>query len=231
MKKLYYLISLLLLASALVFTGCDDDDDPPAENEEEIINFVRLTFTSDPEGQTSHVVSFEGLDVDADGPLDFETDTINLLQDREYTLSIEVGSRLEGEEEEDVTPEIRREATAHQFFFAWTGEIFAEPTGSGNFANDGESSGPFGVVNGQLNYADVETTYQSEANPEDGIEPRNNVPVGLSTTWRTGNVSNNTQQFRVVLKHQPGIKMANTNSNTEGSGTDLNATFPINIVQ
>ena len=230
MKRIYYLVSLLLSIGALVFTGCGDDDDPPEENEEEIINFARLTFILNPaQGQTPDTVSVEAFDVDADGPLDYETDTINLLAGRVYTLSIEVESRLEGEEEVEITPEIRREATAHQFFFAWTGQIFESPTGLGNFLDDGFGTGPYGNENGIVNYADVETTHQSL--PLDGVSPRNDVPVGLLTTWETGDVSTSTQQFRVVLKHQPGIKTADTNSNTDGSGTDLNATFSINIVQ
>lgn len=226
MKKLYYLISLLLLASALVFTGCDDDDDPPAENEEEIIDFVRLTFMP-AGGGPGDAVSVEALDSDADGPLDFQIPTINLLPDTTYTLTIEAESRVEGK---DITEEIQDEATAHQFFFAWTGQIFDEPNGFGNFADDGENDGPYGSVNGMVNYDDEETEYQDEPD-DDGVEPRAGVPVGLRTIWQTGSVTTQAQEFRVVLRHQPGIKMADTNSNTAGSGTDIDITYPINIVQ
>ena len=226
MKKLYYLISLLLLASALVFTGCDDDDDPPAENEEEIINFMRLTFTP-AGGGPDDAVTFEALDSDADGPLDYEAATINLLADTTYILTIEVENTIEGK---DVTEEIQNEATAHQFFFAWTGQIFDEPNGFGNFADDGFEEGPYGSVNGMVNYDDEETDYQTEADDDD-VLPRDGVPVGLRTIWVTGSTTTAAEQFRVALKHQPGIKTANTNSNSGGALSDIDVTFPINIVQ
>lgn len=222
MKKVNYFLSLCsLLGLALLFSCSDDDDPPPAENEEEVIDLVRLTFSSTNPGSPDVVV--EASDEDGEGPEDFKLDVINLSANEVYNLSIEVRNTEEGE---NITEEIEREATAHQFFFAWTGQIFVNPTGLGNYANDGQGQGPYGNVGGTIGYDDFETDYQSEPD-EDGVAPRGDVRVGLATIWETGDASTTTYQFRVVLMHQPGEKTATTNSNTGDPDVDL--TFDINI--
>ncbi len=221
MKKLFYLTSLCLSASLLVFTGCDDDDPPPAENEEEVIDLVRLSFTE--AGSTTPIV-VAATDDDGEGPNDFVPEVINLKENTTYTLRIEVRNEEEGE---NVTEEIQNEATAHQFFFAWTGQIFTQPTGLGNYADDG-GLGPFGNVNGLVQYTDDELDYQSEPD-DDGVAPRDNVPVGLETVWETASATTEAEIFRVVLKHQPGVKTATTNSND--GDTDIDIPFTINITQ
>ncbi|MBV6646441.1 MAG: hypothetical protein KI790_13380 [Cyclobacteriaceae bacterium] len=191
----------------MLFVSCSDDDDPPKENEEEVITDVTLTFT--PAGGGSPL-TFTATDPDGEGVQDIRPDgDIALAPNTTYTLNITLFNDIEVE---DVTEEIQNEATAHQFFFAWTGDIFENPTGSGNYGDDGLSQGPYGGFSGTVIYADVETDYQTEPD-DDGVSPRD-LPVGLETTWMTGDATTDDEQFRVVLKHQPAEKNANSNSNT-----------------
>ncbi|TRX61405.1 hypothetical protein FNH22_04945 [Fulvivirga sp. M361] len=221
MKHINYFLSLLSLLSLATLFSCSDDDPPSAENEEEIIDLVKLTFT--PAGTGTPIV-VEAKDDDGEGPGDFELDPINLAAGVIYTLTIEVRNEEEGE---DITEEIKGEATAHQFFFAWTGQIFENPNGLGNYADDGQSQGPYGNEGGSVLYADEETDLQFEPD-EDGVVPRDNVPVGLTTTWETIETPPmDAQQFRVVLLHQPGLKTATSDSSIGDPDVDL--TFSITI--
>ena len=127
--KRFYLVLVVIIWSV----GCSDDDPPPAENPEEEITMVTLTFS--PDGGGADLV-FVAEDPDGEGPMDLEPkSTIDLEIGTNYTLSIRVEN-----EEENVTEEIEKEATAHQFFFAWTGDLFSDPTGQGNVIADGTSN-------------------------------------------------------------------------------------------
>jgi len=90
----------------------------------------------------------------------------------------------------------------HQFFFAFTDGIFADPNGDGNVDN----------ANDPIIYNDTD---------------ENGLPVGLSTTWTAGGHTDNPGTFNVILKHQPDEKSANSNANT--GGTDLDITFSLSI--
>ena len=201
----------LVLVATVCFVGCSDDDPPPPENPEEEITMVTLTFS--PDGGGADLV-FVAEDPDGEGPMDLEPEgTIDLAIGTNYTLSIRVEN-----EEENVTEEIEGEATAHQFFFAWTGDLFSDPTGQGNVIADGTTR-PSGAVDGDINYGDVETDYQTEPD-DDGVAPRNNLPVGLSTSWATA-ATGATGEYRVLLKHQPGEKDDTSNSNTGDTDVDI----------
>ena len=206
-KQWFYLMSLAIV----LFTGCSDDDPPPAENPEEEITMVTLTFS--PDGGGTDLI-FVAEDPDGEGPQDWEPNsTIGLEAGTNYTLSIKVEN-----EEENITEEIEGEATAHQFFFAWTGDLFSDPTGQGNIIDDGTNR-PSGAENGDISYGDVETDYQDSPN-EDGIAPRDNLPVGLSTRWTTA-ATGDIGEFRVLLKHQPKEKDDASNSNTGDTDVDI----------
>ena len=164
--------------------------------EEEVINEVVLTFT--PEGGGDDVVA-TWFDADGDGVGNPTIDDIDLEEGIQYTLAITLANTLEGE---DITAEILDEDDEHQFFFAFTENIFADPMGDGNFDNAADP----------LNYED---------------EDDNGLPVGLSTSWQAGGHTEEAGEFRVVLKHQPGLKSA-TSDATVG-GTDIDITFPLNI--
>ncbi len=85
------------------------------------------------------------------------------------------------------------------FFFGWTEGLFADPTGDGNIDNRDDP----------INYND---------------EDDNGLPVGLSTSWTTGD-SVPSGTFEIILKHQPDLKSASTT--VDDGGTDLELTWNI----
>lgn len=191
MKNLNYLSLLVgFLVLGFTMTSCSDDDEPPVENPEEIITDVTLTFT--PDGGTTPIVATAS-DPDGEGPLDLRVDgDITLDTNTDYTMTIELRNEIE---DEDVTEEIEREDDEHMFFFSFSEDLFTSPEGDGNF--DGRSD--------ELNYNDLDD---------------NDYPVGLSTSWSTGDGGSGT--FRVVLKHQPeNIKTATSDSGDGSSEVDV----------
>jgi hypothetical protein len=148
-----------------------------------------IVTATDPDG--------EGVqDISVDGP-------INLVADKTYALSIELINGLASptDEEYDITAEVEEEGDEHLFFFAWTNDVFANPTGNGNVDKREDP----------LNYND---------------EDVEGLPLGLSTDWTTISTTRS-GTFRVVLKHQPGLK-SSTSSFSDGE-TDLDVTFNINV--
>ena len=177
-------------------TIMDDPEAPPCENEEEIIDQITLTFTPTDGGDP--VVAIAS-DPDGPGPQDLVTEDIFLSENTEYELSLKLENTIEGE---DITEEIREEDEDHQFYFAWTENLFSDPAGDGNIDNSSDA----------VNYNDQDD---------------NNLPVGLSTNWTTA-ASMNSGTFRLVLKHQPGIKSAT--STVEDGGTDLDITWNVETI-
>lgn len=176
----------------------DAPDAPPCENEEEIITDVVLTWTAT---DGSPTVTARAQDPDGEGPLDLQIlDDIELMENTEYTLSLELLNAIEGE---DITEEIMEEDHEHMFFFAWTDGSFADPSGDGNADNRGDA----------VNYNDFD---------------ENNLPVGLSTSWTTSTAMTPEGTFRVVLKHQPDIK--SETSTIDDGGTDVDLTWTIRTV-
>jgi Trk K+ transport system NAD-binding subunit len=178
----------------------EDPDAPPCENEEEIITDVILTFT--PAGGGDAVVA-RAQDPDGEGPQDLQIlEDIELLESTEYTMTMQI---LNSIEDEDITEEIMEEDDEHQFFFAFTDEIFASPAGDGNVDNSADP----------VNYNDQD---------EDGL------PLGLSTAWTTEcGQETTTGTFQVILKHQPGIKGPNTGVND--GDTDFDLTWTVNVTE
>ncbi len=90
-------------------------------------------------------------------------------------MSITVFNSIEGE---DITEEIEEEAEDHQFFFAFTDEVFTSPAGDGNEDN----------FDDPINYNDMDLNMR---------------PVGLSTDWETDCGEEAIEgTFKVILKHQ-----------------------------
>jgi hypothetical protein len=176
----------------------DDPDAPPCENEEEIITDVILTFT--PVGGGTPVTA-AAQDPDGEGPQDLQIlDDIELVESTEYILTMELLNSIEGE---DITEEIMEEDDEHMFFFAFTDEVFVSPAGDGNVDNRPDP----------VNYNDFD---------------ENNLPVGLNTSWETECGEETTSgTFRVILKHQPGIK--SETSTVNDGGTDVDLTWTINV--
>ncbi len=174
----------------------EDPNAPPCENEEEIITDVVLTWTPVDGGDP---VVARAQDPDGEGPLDLEIlDDINLVESTEYTMAVTLANSIENE---DITVEIMEEDDEHMFFFAFTEGVFDSPTGDGNVDNRPDP----------VNYNDMD---------------ENGLPVGLSTTWNTPANMGFGGTFRIVLKHQPGVK-SETSTVDDGS-TDVDLTFNLN---
>lgn len=197
-------LRLALLASVIftisVLSGCDDDD-PQREDTPELITKAILTFT--PDAGTAVVVT--ATDPDGEGVQDITVDNpINLVANEDYTLSISLLNELAQPSDPtyDIGEEVEEEAGEHIFFFEWTSDLFVDPAGNGNIDSRADD----------VNYEDHD---------------ENSLPLGLKTSWTTGPASSGT--FRVVLKHQPGLKSPTSGSST--GETDLDITFEINITQ
>ncbi|MEM9835613.1 MAG: T9SS type A sorting domain-containing protein [Bacteroidota bacterium] len=176
----------------------DDTTAPPCENEEEVITDVTLTFTPI-DGGTPVVATAQ--DPDGEGPLNLTVQgDIELLESTEYRMTVELFNSINME---DITEEIRDEDDEHQFFFEFTDEIFLSPAGDGNVDNRDDP----------INYVDFD---------------ENMLPVGLTTDWTTEcDEETSTGSFRVILKHQPGVK--DGESTVNDGGTDIDITWTVNV--
>jgi len=194
---------LVLVASAIfilsLLSGCNDED-PTKEDTPEMITKATLTFTPD----TGMPFVVTATDPDGEGVQDISVDSpINLNGDQRYTLSISLINELAqpGDAAYDITQEVEEEGAEHMFFFEWTNNLFTDPAGNGNLDNRSDD----------VNYEDADA---------------NSLPIGLETTWTAGAPSFGT--FRVVLKHQPGLKTETSDSSA--GETDLDITFDIKII-
>lgn len=188
----------------ILLSGCNPDD-PEKEDVPELITKVTLTFTPTG-GETQIVVS--ATDPDGEGIQDIIVDgPINLSINKTYILSLELINALAQPTEAayNVAAEVEEEGDEHIFFFSWTNNVFSDPAGNGNIDNRNDA-----------------VNYSGAANSKDA----NGLPLGLTTTWTaTGNQQSGS--FRVLLKHQPGLK-----SDISGSAvgeTDLDLVFTINV--
>jgi len=201
MKSINFRFYLLLLFALAIMVSCSDDDEPmemEMDDDEETITQVDLTFTPQGEGET---VTARWFDADGDGTGAPIIDDIELAEGVTYQLGLTLTNTLPSSPE-DITAEIMEEDDEHQFFFAFTDGIFADPNGDGNVDN----------ANDPIIYNDTD---------------ENGLPVGLSTTWTAGGHTDNPGTFNVILKHQPDEKSATSNVNT--GGTDLDITFSLII--
>ena len=195
MKLPLFTAYALLFSVSLVFTACNDDDVPPEENEEETITDVTLRFTP----TTGAPVIATWKDADGEGAGDPVHTPVTLAANTTYTLTIDLINAIDPNDPESISEEVEEEAEAHMFFFGWTGGLFSSPTGDGNL--------------GAGNRADP-INYEDDDDPN-GV----GFPLGLETTWTTAGATTGT--FRVVLKHQPDIKSATSDSTVGESDVDV----------
>lgn len=196
--KLLNIRSLTLIAAALIIAGCSDDDVPAAENQEEVINKVTLIFTS-PTGGAARAFTYT--DPDGPGTTPPIQDDIVLAAGTIYTMNISLQNTL-GEAVEDISQEVREEGEEHQIFFGWTGALFTSPTGLGNIGSENQSI---------INYDDADNAQ---------------LPIGLATIWETAPTPV-AGTFRILLKHQPGVKTEDSSS-ADGE-TDLDIEWNIQL--
>lgn len=186
------------LLASMLFLGfflSHCDDDVAAVENQEEL-ISKITLTFTPSGQGSPVQGIAN-DPDGDGPADIAIEqNITLAANTTYTLSL-----FFEYPPNDITDEVREEADEHQVFFEWTSGLFSSPTGTGNI--------PDGLATA-INYLD---------------EDKNKLPLGLETSWTTGDVGSG--DLQVVLKHLPGIK-ASATAYQDGE-SDVDITFPVVI--
>jgi hypothetical protein len=194
---------LAILFSVITIIGCSTEDDiaPEEENEVEVFTDVTLIFTNT--ADNSDVVRASAQDPDGTGIQELEIlDAITLAADTEYKLTYEILNALDPSDVENIGDEILEEANEHQFFFSFTENVFANPTGDGNIDAAADP----------INYND---------------DDENGNPVGLSTTWTTTSTASSEKSFTVRLQHQPDVKTATSRSND--GDTDFELTFDLNI--
>jgi hypothetical protein len=187
-----------LIAGVMVLPGCDNND-PGQEQVPEMITEVTLVFTTD-NGSTT--VSVTGEDPDGDGPQGIVVGyPVDLTLGKVYSMNILLmnGRALPPV---DVSAVVAAEGTDHMFFFEWSDELFASPAGNGNIDNRSDP----------VNYVGENAT------------DANGLPLGLTTQWTTGDVATS-GQFRVMLKHIPGLKTATSGSDV--GETDVDITFDV----
>lgn len=191
--------AMVAFLSLALLTACDDDE-PKREDTPEMITRVTLTFTPSTGGSPVVVAAS---DPDGEGVRDIEiSGSINLAAGTSYLLSIELANELAPANDPayDITEEVREEGDEHMLFFAWTDNVFSDPAGNGNIDNRSDA----------VNYED---------------EDENGLPLGLETSWTTGNASSG--KFRILLKHQPELK-SETSTASMGE-TDIDIEFDINV--
>ena len=128
-----------------------------------------------------------------------------------HLLTIELinGLAAPSAPEYNVTDEVEKEGDEHIFFFAWTNNTFSNPLGNGNIDARADA-----------------VNYSGGSNSNDG----NGKPLGLATMWTSATpvgMATISGTFRVLLKHQPGLKTDTSDSNT--GETDLDLTFTLNV--
>ena len=201
-------VSILILAVLFFSTSCSKDD-PKKEDTPELITKATLIFTAS-DGTGSVTVS--ATDPDGEGVKPIAVDGgINLSRNKTYVMTIELinGLAKPTDPAYNISKEVEEEGDEHQFYFAWTNNVFISPQGNGNID----------LPNDPMNYTGGSNSID-----------KNNRPLGLTTTWTAANPPGGTLAgtFRIMLKHQPGLKSASSDSNT--GETDLDLSFDI-IVQ
>lgn len=192
----------VLLAASASIVGCskDDDDVPEKENEVEVITDVKLVFTNTDDPKD--IVEASAKDPDGMGvePLAILGE-LTLKTNTSYELTYEIMNNLETPGE-DIGLEIAAEDDEHQFFFSFSSDVFATPSGDGNID----------VPSDPINYADAD----GKGNP-----------LGLRTNWTTASNTLTNGTFKVRLQHQPEVKTS-TSSALDGD-TDFELEFVLNI--
>lgn len=200
-------IILFIAVFLFCLMGCKEND-PQKEDVPELITKATLTFKPSDGGAA---IVATATDPDGEGVKNITIDgSINLSPNKTYILSIALVNALAETTDPayNITAQVEAEGIEHMFFFSWTNNVFADPTGNGNIDNR----------NDPLNYKGAANSLDS-----------NGRPLGLTTTWKTATTTGAvlTGTFRVLLKHQPDLK-SDTSDSTMGE-TDLDLAFSINI--
>ena len=191
------LLSIFMSALVLAMFSSCSDDD---DSDMDIAGeFInQVTLTFSPtSGGIPLVFIFN--DPDGDGAAAPTQDDIVLTAGSSYNLEITLENTINGE---DVTEEIKEEDDEHMIFFGWTQGLFSVPGGDGNIGQ--------GNADDPIVYADFDANLN---------------PLGILTTWVAGEAASGT--FTILLKHQPNLKTADSDS-TVGE-TDIELLWNIEI--
>ncbi len=196
-----------LLSAAIVMvamSACSSNDAPAPENDGEQITRVEMIFQN---VDAPNEAPLTALAVDEDGPgvKDFEIKKgVELKPNTTYDLSFKILNEFAEAGDQDIAAEIKEEGVDHQFYFAFPEDAFTNPKGDGNIDAKAEDA---------VNYKDQDA---------------NGLPIGLETTWTTGEATTATDgEFHLMLKHQPEIKSATSTSKDGESDIDLKFPFEI----
>ena len=195
LRKTYKIAATLLL----LLTACEAEE-PTREDSPEMITTVIVTFTPIDGGEP---IIGNAVDPDAEGIRDIETDgPIALTAGATYMLTLGMYNDLADpdSDEYNISAEVEDEGAEHMLYFGWTGDIFSDPSGSGNI---GDHEGP-------VLYQDTDS---------------NGLPLGLQTKWTTSGESTGT--LRIVLKHQPDLKSETSTSDIGES--DMDVVFDVHV--
>lgn len=136
MKKQLLKMSAFLVISSLLFTACKKDK--PEENDEEVITTMRLTFLPIGGGAA---ISFQYDDADGPGGAAPTQDSIKLLPNKSYNVSLQLLNKT-ANPITDITTEVKDEKDAHRFYY--------EPSAASNITVSGldiDAAGiPLGVT-------------------------------------------------------------------------------------
>jgi hypothetical protein len=197
--------ALLLLVLVAACDSTDPSDDPGA-GEQEVISDVTLTLAPD---DGSAAVTANAV-FNENGELDDQTAdlTLTLTPGVTYAGTIAFTNRFASDpDEQDISAEVRAEATEHQVFYVPLGDLAS-------------------VL--QVGYADDEATYSDEA--EDPSEVRSGVPVGLAfTLTTTDNASSTNGELRVVLGHYDERPKSASERVDDVPERDVDVTFQVSI--
>jgi hypothetical protein len=197
---------IAIFSGTLIFLSSCDNKDPIPENIPELVTKLTLKFTPSGGGAA---ITVSATDPDGEGVQDIKVDgPINLLKGVQYTLSLELINGLynPGDDGYNITTEVEEEGDEHQFFFSFSEGVFSSPAGTGNIKDNAASS------TGSINYLDSDS---------------GGLPIGIESSWTTGNAAASNKSFRVLLKHQPDVK-ASTSTSLDGE-SDLDITFVLNV--
>lgn len=173
------------------------DDDVPEAENEEEL-ITKVELLFSP-NDGGDPITVNAIDPDGEGPESIEpSGSIVLAANTSYQLFLSLENTVNGE---DITEEVEEESDEHMFFFEFTEGLFSSPEGNGNVDSRDDA----------VNYLD---------------EDVNGLDLGLVTAWITAGAGES-GEFRVVLKHQPGIK-SETSESSDGE-SDVDITWDIEI--
>jgi hypothetical protein len=114
MKKRLFKFAVAIAVSGTLFSACSKDDANEEENDEELITTMKLNFVPVGGGST---VTYQFNDPDGPGGAAATQDEIVLAPSKTYNVTVQL-LNASTNPPEDVTLEVKEEATAHRFYYA-----------------------------------------------------------------------------------------------------------------